>query len=537
MTRARPSKKTRGAVAAGDAGTAEAGAEALRAGGNAVDAAVAAAMAAFVCEIALCAPLGGGVMTLRRPGGALHAAEFFARTPGLDAPAGAPLDFTTKQIDFGATRQTFHIGRGAAAMGLALHGLVEVHRRFGALPLGEVIAPAVRLGRRGFSVGAQQAHILGLIAPIVNHSPESAALFSIDGRPPRAGERMGNPDLAAVLEALARDPEGTLAELGHRLTVDFGPKNGGLVTPTDVAAARVQHLAPIEVAHRGWSVATMPAPSTGGALIALGLRLLEGVGDLAPLSIEHARAVIAVQRRLLWVRDPDFDAAVRDPKVVAGLLSPENVDRLRRLLADDTGGAPPWPDSPLGSTTHVSALDADGGVAAVTLTNGEGCGYVLPGTGIEVNNLLGEEDINPRGFHVDPPGRPMVTMMAPTIARRPDGALLALGSGGSNRLRNAIMGVLSHVLEHGMDPSAAVAAPRLHLDVAPDRTGDGFALALERPDRPPGVVDALVSARPGAAVFAERSMFFGGVHAVHTLDGAPAGVGDGRRGGAVAVVG
>lgn len=527
MSRTSP---TPGAVAAGDVQTAEAGAAALRAGGNAVDAAVAAAMAAFVCEVALCGPLGGGVMTLRGSDGVMHAADFFGRTPGLDAPAGADLDFATKDIDFGPTRQTFHIGRGAAAMGLALEGLVDVHARHGVLPLEAVVEPAVALGRAGYRVGAQQAYILELIAAIGCHTPESALLFQVDGRQPRAGDRMFNAALGDVLHALGRDPRGTLAGLYDQLCVAFGPQNGGLITPTDVKAAAVTHLTPTRVLHRGWRIATMPSPSTGGVLIALGLRLLEGVERFPPLSPEHARALAAVQNRLLTVRDPDFDAAVRDPKVVERLLSLDSIDRLRH--APD-GPSTHWPDHPLGSTTHISAVDGRGGVAAVTLTNGEGCGYVLPGTGIEVNNLLGEADINPRGFHVDPPGRPMVTMMAPTIAERPDGAVMALGSGGSNRLRNAIMAVLSHVIEHGLDPNAAVAAPRVHLDGSADRR----VLAFERPGWPAGVEKALMGDWPGPTVFPEQSMFFGGVHLVHTLEGAPAGVGDSRRGGAVAVVG
>ncbi len=529
MSRPATRRPTPGAVAAGDIQTAEAGAVALRAGGNAVDAAVAAAMAAFVCEVALCAPLGGAVMTLRRADGALHAVDAFARTPGLDAPPEGDLDFCTEVIDFGVTRQTFHIGKGAAAMGLALEGLIEAHARHGALPLSALVEPAVAFGRRGYVVGAQQAGILELVSGIACHTPASAALVQIDGRKPRAGERLANPDLADVLHALGRDPRGTLREIYAGLAADFGPAHGGLITRTDVKTAAVKHLTPTRVKHRGWSVATMPSPSTGGALIALGLRLLKGVRDLDPLGPGHALALVAVQDRLLTVRDPDFDAAVRDPKVVERLLSAENIDRLRHL----DGRAHPWPDHPLGSTTHISAVDGHGGIAAITLTNGEGCGHVLPGTGIAVNNLLGEVDINPRGFHVDPPGRPMVTMMAPTIAERSDGAPMALGSGGSNRLRNAIMAVLSHVIEHGMTPAEAVAAPRLHLDNGPD----GRALALERPDWSGAVEPALRAAWPGPTIFPDRSMYFGGVHLVHALDGAPAGVGDDRRGGAVAVVG
>ncbi len=521
--------KGRGVVAAGDAQTAEAGAVALRAGGNAVDAAVASALAAFICEVALCGPLGGGVMVARDPDGALRAADFFGRTPGLEAEVGA-LDFTHTAIDFGVTTQLFHIGRGAAALGLALRGLVEMHQRHGRLPLSVVAEPAVALGRRGFVIGEQMAYILSLIEPIATWTPESARLFqTADGRVPVAGERLHNAALGDVLEAVARRPEGTLADLYHQLTVEYGPQNGGLITPADVRAAQVAHLAPVQVKHQGWTLATMPAPSTGGVLIALGLALSKGVGALPFLSAAHAERVIGVQQRLLRVRDRDFDASVRDPKVVARLLDPGSIAAMRAAMGVE--GAAPEPESPLGSTTHITALDGEGGVAAVTLTNGEGCGSVLSGTGIELNNLLGEEDINPRGFHQDPPGRPMVTMMAPTIAVGPAGGLVALGSGGSNRLRNAIMGVLSHIIEHGVSPQEAVMAPRLHVE----SDGEAFRLAFEGGGWDAEVRAAIEARSPAPVRFEGRNMFFGGVHLTHTLDGAPAGVGDPRRGGAVAV--
>lgn len=518
-----------GVVSAGDRQTAEAGARALRVGGNAVDAAVGACLAAFVCEVALCGPLGGGVALVQSPDGQARALDFFARTPGLDAPGDRELDFADAIIDFGATQQTFHVGRGAAGLGLALHGLRDLHRRYGALPLSVVAEPAIELGAKGYVVGEQMAYILELIAPISGWTPESAALFQADGRAPSAGDRLSNPDLARTLEAFAADPKGTLAGILADFAEHFGPANGGLVTPADIATARVSWLEPTIVQRSGWSIATMPAPSTGGVLIALGLRLLEGVDQLDWLSPAHVEALGRVQQLLLEVRDPDFDAAVRDPGVVRQLLSAGSIDRLRHRLRDDLGGAGrAWPDAPLGSTTHVSALDDDGRVVAITLTNGEGCGYVLPGTGIEVNNLLGEHDINPRGFHVDPPGRPMVTMMAPTIATRGD-QLFALGSGGSNRLRNAIMGVTSHLIDFGRDPREAVMAPRVHLEA--DR--ESFRLAIEREGLTDEALHALSRRYPKPTLFPTRNMFFGGVHLAHRLAGEPNGVGDPRRGGAV----
>ena len=517
----------RGVVSAGDRHTARAGAHALALGGNAVDAAVAAGMAAFVCEVALCAPLGGGVMLVREPSGEEHAIDFFGRTPGLGAPTDHALDFAEAVIDFGETTQSFRVGRGAAAIGLALPGLLEVHQRWGTLPLTEVAAPAVALGREGYELNDRMAYIIELIAPIGTWTPASKALFFKDDRLPRGGDRLFNTQLSDVLASLAHTPA-EVADLYAQLAREFGPEAGGLITPRDIEVMAVEFDRPISVALEGWRLSTLPGPSTGGALIALGLRLLEGVGDTTSfLSREHLSETVHVQRRLLETRDDRFDEQVRDRRFIDALLSERSVSAIH------SGTRPPaalFPDSHFGSTTQISALDDDGGVVAMTLTNGEGCGYVLDGTGIEVNNLLGEADINPRGFHTASPGLRMSTMMAPSIAYGPNGDLLALGSGGSKRLRNAIMMTLSHVIEHGASLEAAVMAPRCHLD----RVASGFQLNFEAIEMPEAVVEHLAGLHPSPTVFRRRNMFFGGVHCVARLGGVLTGFGDPRRGGSVA---
>jgi gamma-glutamyltranspeptidase/glutathione hydrolase len=169
----------------------------------------------------------------------------------------------------------------------------------------------------------------------------------------------------------------------------------------------------------------------------------------------------------------------------------------------------------------------------MTLTNGETCGRVLPGTGMIANNLLGEEDIHPNGFHVDPPGAPLSTMMAPTILRRGE-RRIALGSGGSNRLRNAILQVLVGLVEHGVDVETAVRASRIHLEPR----GGHLRAAFESVGLAEGVANAIIAAYPhDPAIFAALHLYFGGVHAaVANGDGSFTGAGDPRRGGAVAIV-
>jgi len=517
---------TQGVVAAGDPQTAEAGAELLREGGNAVDAAVAAAFASFVCELPLCSPLGGGVCVLERASHAPVAFDMFARTPGLGLPPGTkPRDFAAVTIDFGAASQVFHVGRASVAVPLALTGLLELHRRWGARPLTEVLAPAIELGRDGYTLGPGVAFVFDILKPIVDRSAECRRLFVDDsGAIATVGARLRNPDLAATLERIARRPADAVRELHEALAREMGPDRGGLITPEDLAAATIAEQAPVIVDHDGWRLATMPSPSTGGVLVALGLRLLDGVRRSPFLSREHVLLVAKAQEALLAERDETFAERCADPALVKALLDDERLAAAREHARNNL----------LGSTTHISAIDAHGTAIALTLTNGEGSGHVLPGTGMIANNLLGEEDLHPRGFHRDPPGTPLATMMAPTIVSR-DGDRIALGSGGSNRLRTAILQVLVGLVEHRVSPADAVHAPRVHLEI--DGATHEPRIAFEATGLADEVVATLVDRYPTApAIFSAPNLYFGGVHLAMRLGGSFAGVGDSRRGGACIVV-
>jgi gamma-glutamyltranspeptidase/glutathione hydrolase len=515
-----------GVVAAGDPQTAEAGAKLLRDGGNAVDAAVAAAFAAFVCELPLCSPLGGGVIVVERGREPPIAFDMFARTPGLGR-AGAPakLDFDGVEVSFGAASQVFHVGRASVAVPLALRGLIEIHRRYGACSLENVVAPAVELGRNGYVLGPGVAFVFDILKPIVDRTPECRALFidEATGGIGQTGACLFNRDMASCLEDMGRRPQ-RADEVYDELGREMGPSKGGLITPEDIRAATIAEHAPVATEHAGWRLATMPSPSTGGVLVALGLRMLEGVGRMPFLSREHMLFVAKVQEALLHERRGGEDFALRcaNPDAVRALLADERVAIARELARKNL----------LGSTTQISAIDGHGTVS-LTLTNGEGSGHVLPGTGMITNNLLGEEDLHPRGFHQDPPGTPLSTMMAPTLLSR--GAdRIALGSGGSNRLRTAILQVIVGLIEHQVTPSVAVGAPRLHLEL------DGAQrprIAFEASGLAPDVVSALgASYPPTPAVFDSPNLYFGGVHLAMRIDGTFEGVGDPRRGGARSLV-
>jgi gamma-glutamyltranspeptidase/glutathione hydrolase len=253
---------------------------------------------------------------------------------------------------------------------------------------------------------------------------------------------------------------------------------------------------PVRATYRGREVLTNPPPSAGGTLLALAMARLDERSDGAPSAVD----IVAVMEEVQGLRTPEF---------VAGLTEPGFADR---FLA-----------ARLGSTTHISVLDREGRACAVTCTNGEGSGLVVPGTGIHVNNVMGEQDLNPLGFFAFPPGRRMPSMMAPTVVLGTGGEVeLVLGSAGSNRIRSAILQVIVGVVDHGLRAQDAVLAPRLHFE-------DGLVYAE------PGVdADALRATGRRLVAFRDRNLFFGGAQAVERdrHSGTLSGAGDPRRGGA-----
>lgn len=515
---------TRGVVAAGDPQTAEAGAQLLREGGNAVDAAVASAFAAFVCELPLCSPLGGAVCTVERGNGEQLAFDMFGRTPGLEAgPATAERDFGPISVNFGAAAQVFHIGRASVAVPLALVGLIQLHERLGARPLAAVLAPAIALAKDGYVLGKGCGFVFDILGPIINRTPEGRALFAkADGEIGGVGSHLKNPDMATTLADIAKRPE-RVRDIYAALADEFGPAHGGMITAADIAAAKLEQMAPVAVTHGKWQLTTMPFPSTGGLLVALGVRLLEGVAKHPFLSREHMLLVGKVQEALLAERDDTFRDRVSDPVLVKAMLEDERLAIARAKAR-----------SMLGSTTQISAIDGHGNAVSMTLTNGEGSGYVLKGTGMMTNNILGEEDLHPRGFHKDAPGTAINTMMAPTILSRGEDRV-ALGSGGSNRLRTAILQTIVGLVEFGVPATDAVHAPRLHIEI--DRASNLPKIAFETAGLAPAVAEALAAAYPpNPAAFAEPNLYFGGVHCALRLNGQFEGVGDARRGGARVIV-
>ncbi len=516
----------RGTVAAGDPRTVAAGVELLRAGGTAVDAAVAAVFAACVAEPPLTSVFGGGFVSFAGRDGAATL-EAFAQVPGRGlgpAREQAGLDFHGIDVDFGATTQAFHIGRGSVAVPRLLPGLLHLHREAGRCALSQVIAPAVKLAREGVRMSAAVAHILRLLEPILVHDPEVAALFAPGGRLLSEGERFVSPDLADMLEHLGA---GGAAAVQERLLEAFGAPAGRL-TRQDLVASEIAFSPPLEVMVGPGRVSLPPPPSAGGALVGFGLRLLEGSGRGVWQDETQAWAHLAAAMAVT--------SAARGERVRAGghpdasMLEDGFVDRWRepfaRAVREGWPGGSSEPDDLLGSTTHVSVVDAEGRMCAVTSSNGEGCGHLVPGCGVMANNFLGEEDLHPEGFHRQMAGSTIRSMMTPTLVLDAEGRpAAALGSGGSNRIRTVLLQTLARHLLGGVPLGEAVLGARLHFE------DDGISFEQQGPDgrgmdRAAGHLAALGYE---LVTFERPSMYFGGVHAVSA---AGEGIGDPRRGGA-----
>jgi gamma-glutamyltranspeptidase/glutathione hydrolase len=470
----------RGVVAAGHPVTAAAGAELLRAGGNAVDAALAAMFASFVAEPLLTGLGAGGFMLVHEPGEEPVLLDFFVEAPGRGRAPGAPhAPLVTVAVDFGDAVQDFHIGAAAPGPYGTVAGVCAAAGRYARLPLADLVAPAAAHARAGVEVNAQQAYLFEILAPICRATPAARALYQPAGHAPRVGELHRDPVLAEALERIAREGAAPFytGDVAAAVCAHIAQR-GGLLTADDLAAYEAVPRAPVRVAYRGSTVVTNPPPSAGGTLLAHALRVL----DASP-SPPGVPALIAAMEEAQAQRTPEF---------------------LQRL----------------GSTTHISAMDEDGWACAVTCTNGEGSGEVVPGTGVHLNNMMGEQDLSPYGFFTHPPGRRLPSMMAPTMVLGEHGPTLALGSAGSNRIRSAILQVVVGVLDHGLDVQAAIDAPRLHIE-------DGVTY-LE-----PGVDENGLEDR-ALVRFQAPNLFFGGAQAVERAGDELRGGGDFRRGGEVA---
>ncbi|WP_438025485.1 gamma-glutamyltransferase [Sorangium sp. So ce233] len=473
-----------------------AGADVLRRGGNAVDAAVAVAFALAVTHPSAGNIGGGGFMMIRLANGETQAVDFREA-----APASVTTASNMAMVRAGA------YGYASAGVPGSVAGLALAHERFGSRPFAELLAPAIDLARKGHRLGARQALTLRWSWPRLRADRAASAIWGRGKAPLAQGELVRQLDLARTLETLAAEGPRAFYEGAIATKIAAAMRErGGHIAEGDLRAYQAKWRAPLRFSYRGFTVDTMPPPSMGGVALAEIMLTLERIkaheapvdsGLSLHLFVEAAKRAYADRRQVS--ADPDF-VGPETSQLLARLLDggalmrrAPVIDRERATPAGDiapVAGAVA-PESP--ETTHFSVIDAQGNAVSCTTTQSASFGskIVIPGTGILLGNAMGA--FSETGINAVAPGKRMASSMTPTLVSRDDKVALVLGSPGGDTIPNTVAQVLRNLVDHGMTIDEAVRHARVHHQWMPDR------VRVERLTPPPQVaLDDL--ARRGHAV-------------------------------------
>lgn len=506
---------TRVAIAATSQIAADAGAEIAAAGGNAVDACLAASVVSMCTDTGIMSPGGGAFITIWQAGDEPVVVDGYAEMPGRATGLAGLGDASWEVVfDYGGEMRS-NVGFGSVATPGAFASIAVAADQYGQLSFGELLAPAIRWVEQGFPLRGGAAEYLSFThEAIYSWQPESyAILHHPDGTPLSEGDTVFVPDLAASLRQLATEGADALygGTLGQAIAAGVR-EAGGLLGIEDLAAYEAVAREPIKIHVSGWDIVTAPAPSVGGPVLGALMELLsrcpnpEDLASATEWLVQSQHAVLDHRSRRLDGAGPDL------PEAASALLTASRTGRPDAVMA-----AP--------ETIHCSAVDKAGLACALTASAGYGAGAFVPGTGLWLNNSLGEMDVHTQGLGGLQPGMRLGSNMAPTVARHEDGTVLAVGSPGASRITTAIAQALWQHLLFDRSLDEAVEFPRLHVELLPDRR----AIAFE-PGLPVTSIGDLVP-RP----FPAPSMYFGGVHAARrAADGTLHAVGDARRAGCVA---
>ena len=485
---------SRVSIASGSQISANAGAAIANKGGNAVDAALAAALVSMSTDLGVMAPGASGFITIWPSATEPIVIDAYAEMPGR----GLPTERCGKGMkevffDYGGWMSTI-IGYGSVATPGMLAGLEMAAKQYGQLPWSLVIEPALTLVQEGFPLTGGAAEYLAYThKAIFSWHPDSyRTIHHLDGSCCREGEIIQIPELAESLRMIAK--EGAEAfytgEIGQRMAREI-QAHGGLLTVIDLQAYRALARTPICLRWGDWEIATNPAPAIGGACVAAMLLLLEHqlFSDWNPNTVQQ---MAKIQNAVLNYRRHHFEETsdITKEAEIVRLLEWANCEHSRL-----------WLTSP--STIHTSAVDSDGLACAITASAGYGSGVMISGTGLWLNNSLGEIELHPQGLRGLRPGMRLTSNMAPTIAKHKNGTVMAIGSPGASRITTAIVQVLLNFIHLEMSLAEAIAYPRLHIEIVEDIPTISFEAGL--PVEP--------SEEFTIRQFSQLSMYFGGVQA------------------------
>lgn len=458
----------------------EVGAEILRRGGNAIDAAVAVGFAQAVVNPRAGNIGGGGFLVYRTADGRTFALDYREKAPGA-ATRAMYLDSAGNVTD------RVIVGAPAAGVPGSVAGLVEMHRRFGRLPWRDLVLPALALARDGHTIDSARARVIAANAQRLARFPATAAIFLAGGQPPSPGTRFVQPDLAGTLQLIVdSSADGFYRGRTADLVVAEMRRSGGIITHQDLAGYRAVWREPTQATYRGWRIISMPPSSSGGVVLTEILNILEGYrrlpragsAKLLHLEIEAMRRAFTDRNRYLG--DPDF-VAMPLGRLTSKTYAAQLRRTIRRNRASPTAEmATPSEDQ---ETTHYSIVDPEGNAAAVTTTINDnfGCGLTVTGAGFLLNNEMDDFAARPGtpnqyglvqgDANAIQPGKRMLSAMTPTVVLDRRGRLaLVLGSPGGPTIISAVFQVISNVIDHRMTLAEAVSAPRIHHQGLPDST-------------------------------------------------------------------
>ena len=495
-----------GSISTGSIEASLAAEEILKFGGNAFDAAIGAVFVSMSSEFVLTGAFGGGVLLGIESNNDPFVYDFFVDSPFKSYKNN---EFVNVEVDFGQTKQAFHVGRGSIAVPGNLMGLIEVHKNHGKLLLSDILKPAIDYANNGVTISPYQAYILQLIKPIISYDLSTKELFYKNNTLIQQGDIFKNPAFADFLKKLVKSgPDYFYKGCGLDVILSFLDNKSNL-TKKDFENYKVYKRKPINLDINNHKIFTNPAPSYGGTLIVFLLKLIkESIGNNVNTFDLIKGMNLSSNAREEVCKDP------KEENEITKVLDDEIYNKYLELYKDKSKINFASSLNGFGSTTHISILDLNGNAVSITTTNGEGCGALIPEYGIMMNNMLGEDDLNPFGFHNWGHKRRLPTMMSPTIITKNSKPTYILGSGGSNRIRSANIQVILNLLFKHMSLNDAISYPRIHLE--------GNTLFYE-----PGI-DIPSNKIENAIInsFNKKNLFFGGVNAVSYNEA----VGDERRG-------
>ncbi len=475
------------AVAAASQDAADAGAEISALGGNAVDCAIAAAMYAINTEPGVCALAGSAFATIWPPGGDPVTIDGNVAVPGMGLPSRFSPEPQSVYMEYGGGVETI-IGAASVAVPGTPAALHLASQKFGRVAWRELLEPTIRATRDGFPLSAACHYYLSYSGDVIFGRSEEGhrALHDEKGEVLEARSRIVVPQLADSLTAIAEGGSEVFysGDVG-RAIAEHVQERGGFLTMQDLQDYAAQIRDSLIIRLGDWRIATNPPPAVGGAMLAAMLLAFED-RPVSRWDDDALRLLLRVQEAAMTYRKKKLD------------LSDDIAGDVARFLVLAAGGELPsrWSS---GSTVHTSAVDDSGLACAITASSGYGSGEMPAGTGLWLNNCLGEIELNRRGFDAGPPGIRLPSNMAPAVARSAQ-RILAMGSPGADRITTALQQFLINYIQLGLELDVAIAHPRLHLEIDGANRNIAVEPGLELPDTGLTVTQ-----------YPEISMYFGGV--------------------------